>query len=781
MLLLDLMVVDTLQVFASGIGFRATVVNAMDTSLERGSQTKKISRSAKQGAPVQKKVKHNDTRETVSSIQELDTDAERDARARTLTTLLAALNYNIANAKASAKAFSTVEPYPVILSNPLPNNEVPSSLIKTMKIWNLMAQLFVRSHEIVAILPKQGGSTSSFSMVVSTDSDSDEDDGGEVLATAKGIDTDSCPSGYFVARNPRPKSPIAGGPFATIDGVIIGTTSPQEIADLKSVLTKEDLAAYLHKFTRVSFTTHVASIELLLNRIVTVSHSGPEQCKASEVELLMRYITFRSAPKMQRRFQSVEFRNLQMAMRGLTQEKIRAVFPFPKARELSRAEALAFADVLDETVNREAYPNLLEQYNASDSGDGIFYSLDTVWEFHQLFLFVLAKAEESINNVQQHTKAHSQRTLQQLDEELQQAETWMGYLNLLIHCLPLVDKHIEALEPILKCWKPEDVPMPEAAEQTPTQDTNDLDSPRDMDEEDDDMKLEIKSAAQWNRAARECLWLSVSMQHAVHALTTESILPASAQPIRLTVLDSPGTSVGMHDWEGVLQCIYRTSAIGITGEEAVATLQEYGQMHKTKSTAILRSTSETSKPTFTFTGRWHAEAYLATLRYQSLFNPHRLVDTELEDLQYEISNSYAHIGVSKRCCPMCTKLISLLFPGNADGGTHSLVVLADHHNVYPTALPPFLPKHVARDFLQWLEELVRRAVDRLVLKRRRASAQSVKSAKSVDSKGQSPEGRSKEMSVLGQLMRIRLGASKTKGFGLRFGDEGEPLRNFSPL
>lgn len=753
----------------------------MDTSLEKCSQTNKISRFAKQEASAQKKVKRNDTRETVVSIQELNTDVERDARARTLTTLLAALNYNIANAKASAKAFSTVEPYPVILSNPLPNNEVSSSLIKTMKIWNLMAQLFVRSHEIVAILPKQGGSTSSFSMVLSTDSDSDEDDGGEVLATAKGIDTDSCPSGYFVARNPRPKSPIAGGPFTTIDGVIIGTTSPQEIAALESVYTKEDLAAYLHKYTKVSFITHVASIELLLNRIITVSHSRSEEGKAIEVELLMRYITFRSAPKMQRRFESLEFKSFQMAMRGLTREKMCAVFPFAKARELSRAEALAFADVLEETGNQEAYPNLLEQYNASNSGDGIFYSLDTVWEFHQLFLFVLQKAEGSVNNVQQHTTGHCQTTLQQLDEELQQAEAWIGYLNLFIHSLPLVDKHIEALEPILKCWKAEDVPMPEVAEQTPTQDTNALESPRDMDDEEDDMKLEIKSAAQWNRAGRECLWLSVSMQHAVHVLTTKSILPASAQPIRLTVLDSPVTSVRMHDWEGVLQCIYKTSAIGITGEEAVTTLQEYGQMHKTRSTAILRSTSETSKPTYGFTGRWHAEAYLATLQYQSLFNPHRLVNTELEDLQYEISNSYAHIGVSKRCCPMCTKLISLLFPGNADGGTHSLVVLADHHNVYPTALPPFLPEHVAREFLQWLEGLVRRAVDRLVLKRRRASSQSVKSAKSVDSKGQSPESGSKEMGVLGQLMRIRLGASKSKGFALRFEIEGEPLRNLSPL
>ncbi|KAF8431134.1 hypothetical protein BGX38DRAFT_1229741 [Terfezia claveryi] len=103
-------------------------------------------------------------------------------------------------------------------------------------------------------------------------------------------------------------------------------------------------------------------------------------------------------------------------------------------------------------------------------------------------------------------------------------------------------------------------------------------------------------------------------------------------------------------------------------------------------------------------------------------------------------NTYGTIGVSKRCCPVCTKLLSLLYKHSQGqiramiGGSGNqgmpvlhqpeLKVLNSHWNIYPTALPPFLPKEVAEELVKWLEGLLKHAVKKVV---------------SADSKGQSPE------------------------------------------
>ena len=76
-----------------------------------------------------------------------------------------------------------------------------------------------------------------------------------------------------------------------------------------------------------------------------------------------------------------------------------------------------------------------------------------------------------------------------------------------------------------------------------------------------------------------------------------------------------------------------------------------------------------------------------------------------------------------------------------------LKVLNSHGNIYPTALPPFLPQEVAGELVKWLEGLLKHAVDRVVKRERR------RSNGSADSRGQSPEeserGPGKEVSGIG--------------------------------
>ncbi|KAF8418341.1 hypothetical protein EV426DRAFT_700568 [Tirmania nivea] len=62
-----------------------------------------------------------------------------------------------------------------------------------------------------------------------------------------------------------------------------------------------------------------------------------------------------------------------------------------------------------------------------------------------------------------------------------------------------------------------------------------------------------------------------------------------------------------------------------------------------------------------------------------------------------------------------------------------LKVLNSHGNIYPIALPPFLPKEVAEELVKWLEGFLKRAVEKVVKRERKESSGS------ADSKGQSPE------------------------------------------
>ncbi|KAF8448123.1 hypothetical protein BGX38DRAFT_1190404, partial [Terfezia claveryi] len=118
--------------------------------------------------------------------------------------------------------------------------------------------------------------------------------------------------------------------------------------------------------------------------------------------------------------------------------------------------------------------------------------------------------------------------------------------------------------------------------------------------------------------------------------------------------------------------------------------------------------------------------------------------TEEELLLFK--NTYGTIGVSKRCCPVCTKLLSLLSKHSQRQIQAMMAKRLDSHgNIYPTALPPFLPKEVAEELVRWLEGLLKQAVNKVVKRERRGSSGS------ADSKGQSPEPEESEREELPEV------------------------------
>ena len=151
-----------------------------------------------------------------------------------------------------------------------------------------------------------------------------------------------------------------------------------------------------------------------------------------------------------------------------------------------------------------------------------------------------------------------------------------------------------------------------------------------------------------------------------------------------------------------------------------------------------------------FRGTYHAESMLGILAYLSHHtHPHPQTVPILPLFRC----TYNTIGVSKRCCPVCTKLLTLLSPHRSQ--SHSTMqtgftVLIGHWNIYSTALPPYVPGEVVEEMVGWLEGLLRGVVESAVRRYKRRRRGCVLSAgsghsdeggvvcRSEDSKGLSP-------------------------------------------
>ena len=702
-----------------------------------------------------------------------------DLRTRTLTYMLKALN---PQSKIPALSPESLQPNPVVVSpeNPLcsvlgasaPRRYRSGAERTWLKVLNQVAQLLVREHEIVAVLSKRSGATADVRFMVTTDSDSESDSERAAPSTSSTM----LKTNYLIAQNPRddqpPKTPNHGEALEAL----------QQVSGMDGMLT------YLNDHKVVSFSTHVSSIELLLNKVITGSQteaSYPAQC-----EILRRYITFRAAPKMLRRFTARAFKSFLQAVSALSPDEVALAISVnrppgatPLSTNLPFDRALVTDIVSFKPFDRSSCPYIVAKYREVG---GINYTSKTAWEFHQLLIFCLAQAKKVLTTLNNQLKSDPPTAV--TSKALTNAEVWMRYLQNMVHYSPIFKAHIQALESTIAAKMRPQPKMDKRYENSPDSqdeaelgaqewgsdaDAGHIEAQEDDEEENDedggmsDTLLEITAAQALDKATQQSLWLSVSYQQAIDVIVEARTLPKT--PISMTLWEPPTaayqSSAEMESWQSVVGDLYpsggsNTAASGrprgqstapfsvptdpITAQEVEDVLSEFARSKRSK--ARLFAPSSEQKTLF----RYHAESMLGTLaylsRHQVTSEQHALPAEELA----MFGHAYGTIGVSKRCCPVCTKLLSLLSahitPPASPTITHdqhaSFRVLLAHENIYPTALPPFTPIEVAQELVKWLEDLLKASIDKIVNAERKrmrsGSTSSQGSCASRDSKGHSP-------------------------------------------
>ncbi|RPB27223.1 hypothetical protein L211DRAFT_866091 [Terfezia boudieri ATCC MYA-4762] len=645
----------------------------------------------------------------------------RDLRVRTLSCILAAL-----------ECTEPVIPLPTAANSELQSPYSSSRKGRSrLELLNQVALLLVRERRIVGVLPKRSGPRALVELLVATDSGSDSP---KLDATE-----------YIIVRNPRRNPPTDSA--ISHDSTVI-------LQHLNGVATGQQLLAHLNTYKSVPLSCHIASIELLLNKIIS-SHRQRLAPRKLFRKLFSRYITFRSVPKMRRRFESPAFQSYLTAICSATKTQISAEVADHYQRRSSNTyptaifastECIFIGQILFfEFFDRSTCPYLVGQLQA---GLLVEYNPETAFEFHQILLFAQKMAMDSVTHLSRACKSTDTNCV---EATLANTEIWMKKLYQLVQCSPIFEAHMDIIEAFVSPQRLSLEPAPMA--EVTFQDDNDGPSDAtieisqaqgdDADNGPSDATIEISQAQATHRVAHQSLWLAVSYQQAIESVTNSGTLPA--EPLKLTLWEPPTEIVQrtaeMEPWQDIIKNMYPDNADeagNFTSKEVIDTLQAYARQHG-KSKFFLRDDPQ-------FGGCYHAEAMLGTLAYLGHHYHPTTTATETPTTETPATetpvpgqeltlfqHTYRHIGVSKRCCPICTKLLSLLST-SYNSGQPLLRVLSGHQNIYPTALPPFVPEAVAEALIKWLEELVRTAVARLVKKRRRESDASSVSSKSDDSK-----------------------------------------------
>ncbi|KAF8421536.1 hypothetical protein BGX38DRAFT_1240068, partial [Terfezia claveryi] len=686
---------------------------------------------------------------------ELVSDHDRDLRTRTLTSLLAALS-PVTRSLSSNTADMTVTMSTSDGTFPSNNNSTQERTLRDsyqtwLKSLNHVAQLLVREHEIVAVIPQRTGPTARINLLVATDSSSDDDEHN----LSDEDDKDSV-AGYLITRNARfnSPSPSPGNPI-------------RKLVDIRS---HQGMLQYFNTYRHVSYRNHVLGIEVLFNGIVDAwgtytkvlddrdsrfTTVSVQEARASLVlrrNLLKSFVTFYSLGKMHRRFHSAPLTGFNAGMAGMSQAQVEAgferAFRPDDSRVFTDSEMSFFLTLLGE-YGANAYPGLSAVVSeARAKGKLASYRKETAWDLHRLLLLVIDKAQVTVDTL--HKQIISASTLPlNISTNLSNVQYSMNRLYFLVHHCPTISAHMKSIESLLAVTM---APKP-----TDTMSSNSIPAPFTGDLDQDggatDATIEISLAYQAKRVGEECLWLAVRYQAALESLTQEDALPTERVTLTLCDVSAEDSSKHeLHDWKSVIRSIYPSdnpADDNISCSEAIKTLEEWARQVENR----VRTTHMLRKSSHKFFGCWHAEAMLGTLRHLSQLEAKTTTLPADIDLA-PFKHSFGSIGVSKRCCPVCTKLLSLLATAPTSDVDRSgpSTVLGSHQNFYPTGLPPYLPKGIAVELLVWLESLVRATVNLLVAKRRLEvqkskertgrEAQAAR-AKSADSKGESPAKKGK--------------------------------------
>ncbi|RPB20005.1 hypothetical protein L211DRAFT_852715 [Terfezia boudieri ATCC MYA-4762] len=522
-----------------------------------------------------------------------------DLRTRTLTYILSAFNDSEAKSRVTSTANTSLKPNPVAVSHEKDLHDEPYMDTQSgtyrvcgaphvdtrwLKLLNQVAQLLVREHEIVAVLPKRSGPLANLSIMVTTDSDTDRD--ASVNIDVNVVDSPDVEVGrkkqedfgYFVTRNPRRGS----------------TPIRQDILEaLQEVDTPCGMLAHLNAYRQISFTNHVSCVEQLLNNIISSHGSTREE----SVTLFRRYITFRAAPKIHRRFsKSPAFKSFIHALHNIDPSQI----PVARIGEIRLTRytvdyELVGTILFNRGFPKEKCPSLWYTYN--HKGSVPVYNGATAGEFHQLLLFCLEMAQRNIADL---TKKLKEDNGGQVTEAMMlEAEGWMKFLHIMVHESNVFQVHIQALDELiatsivsntpgevkapLLCaqWIADGRPAKREPPQygNPTTENYDMLAPQEenigmptpdtttsavQDSQDidtdggiSDTAIEINAAQTISRVVQRSLWLAVSYQQAIISLTSRRALPKS--PISLTLWESPHNSIEeskqMANWTEVIRSI----------------------------------------------------------------------------------------------------------------------------------------------------------------------------------------------------------------------------------
>ncbi|RPB18101.1 hypothetical protein L211DRAFT_854467 [Terfezia boudieri ATCC MYA-4762] len=606
---------------------------------------------------------------------ELMSDHDRDLRTRTLTSLLAALSpvtQSLPSNKVDITGTTSSWDNTCPSDNTSSQERLSRDSNKTwLKFLNHVAQLLVREHEIVAIIPQRTGPTARISLLVATDSSSDDDDVAAnsssddyEVAVNSSTDDDHRDSitGYLITQNPRfnSHSPSSGNP----------------IGKLVDICSHQDMVQYFNTYRHVSFRNHVLSIEVLYNRIVDAwgtytkvledSDSGFTAISLQEARddlvlrrnLLNSFVTFYSLRKMHRRFHSAPLAGFNAGMTGMSQAQVELAFEratIPDDQRLFTASEMSvFVTLLGEcAVN--AYPGLSAAVSdAHAKGTLVSYTKETAWDLHRLLLFALDRAQVTVDTL--YTQIISASTLPlNFPSNLSKVQYAMSRLHFLVYHCPAISAHMKSIEFLISAVmapKPANMMSPKP---TIAPFTSDLD----QDGGASDTTIEISLAYQEKRVGEECLWLAVRYQAALESLMEDDALPTERVTLSLCdVSIEDGMKNELHDWKSVMRSIYPSANPvndNISCDEAIQTLEEWAKRveNRVRATHILRKSSHE------FSGCWHAEALLGTLRHLSKLKAQTTTHPAVIDLA-PFKRSFGSIGVSKRCCPVCTKLLSLL-------------------------------------------------------------------------------------------------------------------------
>ena len=488
----------------------------------------------------------------------------------------------------------------------------------------------------------------------------------------------------------------------------------------------------------------------------------------SSHNLLLGYVLLRCAPKIRRRFKRARIIE---QLRSLTKAEVQASTVVLNNTVLSDNSCTFLRQLLRDCTGMQPPIVFPELQSLVARTQGAVYSSALAYVFHLLLLFVIEQASDHLGDLAEMVQLPMPpEDSKEMRQRLKASAQWITTFHDMLNDGDIWEVHIGA---ILTHEKGDEKGnekggtgqgnyTPHDNDENPTE--YDESEEEDEEEEEEEEFFSSHLTATGGMASRQDVSNNQAIPKTLRALrrltahiqavtsicyavkSGRSPIYLSNISIKVACVPLPTEIVSMDHWKDALRSIYHDWS---SYQEAEATITEWVQQSCTKGIKQFFAVKEQ-----TFSGTCHAEAILATLKWHSQSAvgrgemtpgapPSQLSDETIQQFR----NTYNLVGVSKRCCPVCSKMLALLsvYPfatGNESEGATALgplVTTASHANIYATALPPFLPSAVGRQIVQWLEKILRETLKPLIISHRSRKRAKSLSPSSSNSDAASPD------------------------------------------